>query len=124
MKIIRASLIICLAIISSVAVAQDLQVQQEEATTKVEVRPEFLLHDGKHYFQLSSVQVKELNPEWVESVTVIKKESTQTVEEGDVGEGRIVVLSLNKADKEAKSFIKSVRRQRVKAPMPAGVFKD
>ena len=124
MKIILASLIFCFTIISNIAVAQGSQVQQEESTAKLEVKPEVLLYDGKHYFQLSSIQVKELNPDWVESVTVIKKEDEKTVNEGAGSEGRIVILSLNKESREANSYIKSVRNQRVKAPIPAGVIID
>lgn len=124
MKIILASLIFCFTIISNIAVAQDSQVQQEDITSKAEVKPEFLLYDGKHYFQLNSVQVKELNPDWVESVTVIKKEDEKTVNEGAGSEGRIVILSLNKESREVNSYIKSVRKQRVKAPIPAGVIID
>lgn len=124
MKQTILSLLVGMALYSGSAVAQDTP-GPKQTTIYTSEKPLLLLQDGDKTYKLESAAIHQINPEWIDEVRVIKQTSA-TEKYVSEGENGVVILAFKKDVKEAKKYLRQVRKnnEKVTNPIPKGVFRN
>ncbi|NDK55104.1 hypothetical protein [Pontibacter fetidus] len=113
MKNILTSLTIVLALVSGNAVAQDSALQKQTTNQVTEKRPLIILADGTENYKLERTAIKDITPDWIDAVEVLK-DAKATEKFGDAGRDGVVIITLKKDVEAANLFLENLKKNNKK----------
>jgi hypothetical protein len=117
MKYILLGITLILALISGNVVAQTSPAQIVETKNTVSKKPLFVLRMNGVDYKLPEMALKEINPDWINEVQVIKElEGVENLTE-EMKDG-IVILTFKENVEAADRYLKSVIHQNEKVTIP------
>ncbi|NEM98284.1 hypothetical protein [Pontibacter burrus] len=122
MKHFPSCLALVLALISGNAVAQSVPTQPVETKNTVVKKPFMVLLTNGATYKLSETAIKEINPDWINEVQVVKEmEGGENLSE-EFKDG-IVILTFKKNVEAADRYAERVAQQneKVTIPVPAAI---
>ncbi|MBJ6116885.1 hypothetical protein JAO76_01700 [Pontibacter sp. BT310] len=117
MKYILLGITLILALISGNVVVQISPTQIVETNNTVSKKPLFVLRTNGVDYKLPEMALKEINPDWINEVQVIKElEGVENLTE-EMKDG-IVILTFKENVEAADRYLKSVIHQNEKVTIP------
>jgi hypothetical protein len=108
MKHLLTGLLLGMALISGNAVAQGNP--QKQTTNQItDKRPLIVLEDGADNYIMESTAIKEIDPDWIDAVEVLK--DAKAIERfGEEGKDGVVIITLKKDVEAAKLYLENVKK--------------
>lgn len=109
MKHLLTGLLLGMSLVSGTAVAQG-NTQQKQTTSQVtDKRPLIILQDRTANFKLENTAIKDISPDWIDAVEVLK-DAKATEKFGEAGKGGVVIITFKQGVEAADLDLENVKK--------------
>ena len=109
MKSILSIIVLLLTLVSGNAVAQGNPQQKQTTNQVTDKRPLIILQDGTATYKLESTALKDIDPDWIDAVDVLK-DVKATEKFGETGKDGVVIITFKQNVDAAELYLENVKK--------------